>query len=77
MEGRRIGSELTNPDFVALARSFGMTSERTNSPEGLRPLLRSALEANAPALIEIMIEPGSETSPWDFIIPTYSEELIS
>jgi len=77
MEGRRIGSDLTNPDFAALARSFGMSGERTDTPEGLRRLLRTALDANAPALIEIEIEPRSEVSPWDFIIPTYVEELLS
>jgi acetolactate synthase-1/2/3 large subunit len=65
--GRVVGSRLHNPDFVALARSFGVSAHRVASPEQLAPVLATEIAANRPALIEVAIEPGSETSPWPCI----------
>ena len=64
--GRYIGSELKNPDFVSLAESFGIQGLKTESPDGLRPLLREALRHNGPSLIEVSVE--EMTAPWKFII---------
>lgn len=64
---RLIGSALQNPDFMALAKAFGVRGERVSSPEELRPVLAAALAAGEPALIEVRIPQGSETSPWTFI----------
>ena len=50
--GRIVGTELTNPDFVRLAESFGVKALRT-TPEGLANELHRALEANRPVLIEV------------------------
>ena len=66
--GNLVGCELQNPDFVALAESFGVVGHRVNNPEMLRPVLESALGSGAPALINIDIETGSEASPWEFIL---------
>ncbi len=66
-QGRMIASELENPDFVALATSFGVQAERVDTPEALRPALEAAIERNAPALIEITIEPDSEANPWQLL----------
>lgn len=68
-KGRLIGSELTNPDFVNLGRSFGVHSVRTDTPEGLRTALSEALAADTPALIEVTMPRGAEASPWQFIHP--------
>lgn len=68
-EGRLIGSELVNPDFVALAKSFGVWSKRVESAADLQAAITAALAQNAPALIEVPVETGSETSPWDFLHP--------
>lgn len=65
--GRTIGSELENPDFVRLAESFGVAAERVRSPDVLRGVLERALASDRPALLEVMLEPGAETSPWDLI----------
>lgn len=51
-EGRFIGTDLVNPDFVALARAFGAVGMRT-APSGLGPALRDALAADAPVLLEV------------------------
>ena len=66
-DGRVIGAELTNPDFVALGESFGIASFRAESPAQLKPLLERALTDGGPALIEVRVERGAETSPWSLI----------
>ncbi|MBI5321836.1 thiamine pyrophosphate-dependent enzyme [Bradyrhizobium sp.] len=68
-QGRFIGSDLTNPDFVKLAESFGLRGYRATSPEALKRTLAQALDLDAPALIEVPVEKGSEASPWPFIHP--------
>lgn len=67
--GRVIGADLVNPDFVALARSFGVRAEKADTPESLRLATEKALSAGAPVLIEVPVPTGSETSPWSFLHP--------
>ncbi len=64
---RTIGAALHNPDFMTLAKAFGVEGHRVTSPEALRPVLAAAIKAKAPVLIEIEIAQGSEVSPWEFI----------
>lgn len=54
---REIGTALHNPDFVALARAFGVDAERVDSPQALGAALRSAHAAGGPALIEVPVGP--------------------
>ncbi len=64
--GRVFASGLTNPDFKAMAESFGLGAWRVRTPEELRAALRQALKADAPGLIEM---PVSEMpSPWPYIL---------
>ena len=65
--GRLIASELVNPDFVALVRSFGIDAERVETPAQLEGALRAALAARAPALIEVRVGPMSNV--WPVIVP--------
>ncbi len=58
--GRTIASDLHNPDFVKLAELFGVAGYRANDPTELRSVLREALDANAPALIEVPMPPTTE-----------------
>jgi acetolactate synthase-1/2/3 large subunit len=63
---RLIGSDLTNPDFVAFAKSFGAAAARATTPEQLRAALRSALRRrDVPTVIEVPID--AMPSPWEFI----------
>ena len=66
-DGRVIGATRRNPDFVALAESFGVAACRVASPEELKPKLERALADGAPALIEIRTDPSRESSPWPLI----------
>lgn len=67
--GRLIGSELRNPDFIKLADSFGVHGYRVNTPEQLKRALDKALGEAAPALIEVVVDRQTETSPWEFLMP--------
>jgi acetolactate synthase-1/2/3 large subunit len=67
--GREIGARLRNPDFVKLAESFGLAGRRVSTPDQLKRELAQALDRDAPALIQVAIETGSEVSPWEFLMP--------
>lgn len=68
--GNRImGSDLENPDFVALAKAFGVRGMLARDPEELRSALIEALALNAPVVIEVPVPKGSDSSPWPFYHP--------
>ena len=52
---RVIGTRLHNPDFPAMARSFGARGLRAESPEQLEQLLREAVQMEAHTVIEIPV----------------------
>ncbi len=62
-----IGADLDNPDFVKLAEAFGVAGYRVESPTELKPALEKAINEDKPAIIEVFIERGTETSPWKYI----------
>ncbi len=64
-EGRLIGTDLENPDFVKLADAFGVAGARATSPAQLEGLLREMLAGREPALIEVPV--GEMPSPWHLI----------
>jgi acetolactate synthase-1/2/3 large subunit len=70
-KGRIIGAELANPDFVRLAESFGALAYRVRNPGEFRPALERAFAADAPVVIEVTVERGSEASPWPFLHPAF------
>ena len=61
-EGRVIDAELTNPDFVALARAFGIQAVRLGGPSDLGVALKRALETHGQWLIEVPIH--DLPAPW-------------
>lgn len=63
--GRVSGTGLTNPNFVALAESFGMTASKVETTDAFAPALEAAIRSGKPALIEVMVDP-------DAISPTTS-----
>ena len=69
-DGRHSGSVLTNPDFVAYARSFGVAAWRVQDADGLRGALNEALVANAPAVIEVVSDITKDYPPYEFHQPT-------
>ena len=53
--GRTVGAELHNPDFVKLAEAYGVMGVRAEGPEALAAALREVLAADAPGLIEVPV----------------------
>jgi acetolactate synthase-1/2/3 large subunit len=64
--GRRIASDLVNPDFLQLAESFGVAGQRARNAEELETAIRKAIQLDAPALIHVPC--GDMPSPWDMIL---------
>ena len=53
--GHVLGTQLHNPDFVALAEAYGARGVRAQGAAQLEKLLRAALLAQAPTLIEVPV----------------------
>ena len=68
-KGREIGSDLTNPDFVKLAGSFGAGAARVTAPDQFKAALEKALADGGPYVISVEVPTDSEVSPWAFIHP--------
>lgn len=66
-EGRRICSDLTNPDFVRMAESFGASGRRVRSPEELSRVLPQALAEPGPTIIDVPVTERMPP-PWQFIL---------
>ena len=64
-DARFIASDLTSPDFVALAKACGVSAERADSPDALQAALAKAVVHPGPNLIEVPV--GEFPSPWDYI----------
>ena len=68
--GRVVATQLRNPDFVAYARSFGVSGAVVRRTEDFPPAFAEALAHDGPALIEVRTDPAQltpdlrlETSP--------------
>ena len=66
-DGRRICSDLTNPDFVKMAHSFGASAYRVDCPAELAKILPKAFSESGPTIIEVTITERMPT-PWQFIL---------
>ena len=62
---RYFASDLTNPDYPALAGAFGIASATAHDPASLQGVLPDAVSANEPILIDVPV--GEFPSPWHLI----------
>jgi acetolactate synthase I/II/III large subunit len=53
---RVVGTDLVNPDFAALARSYGALGLRVERGQDFRPALQEALRADKPAVLDIVTD---------------------
>ncbi|MEO6407580.1 MAG: thiamine pyrophosphate-binding protein [Burkholderiaceae bacterium] len=60
--GRVSGSDLYNPDFVALARAYGWNADRVEATAEFEPALRAALDAGRPALLHLKLDADVSTT---------------
>jgi acetolactate synthase-1/2/3 large subunit len=56
-QGRILGTCHGNPDFAALARTFGAAGWRLERPEEIRPVLEAALRADGPSVVDVIADP--------------------
>jgi acetolactate synthase-1/2/3 large subunit len=68
-DGRVLGAQLRNPDFVALASSYGVRATSVAGPGALGSALEQAFERCEPELIVVPVDPALEASPWEFLMP--------
>lgn len=54
---RVVGTDLTNPDFIGMARSLGLHAEGVTRTQDFKPALERAIAANRPALLELKTDP--------------------
>src|SRR4029079_74434 len=66
-DGRILGSELVNPDFVRLAESFGVRGARATTPAELEGLLRETLGVVRDEAVLIDVPVGVMPNPFRFI----------
>jgi acetolactate synthase I/II/III large subunit len=68
-QGRTIGSHLVNPDWVTLAKAFGVAGMTARNADELEGTLREAFATDGPVLISVPV--GEMPSPWHLIVPQY------
>jgi acetolactate synthase-1/2/3 large subunit len=66
---RDIGSSLRNPDFVALAESFGADGYRAENPVDLRGVLDKAIGRDRPAVVAVPMPLEQNVTPWIYLMP--------
>ena len=66
---RKSGTDLYNPDFAALARSYGAIGETVTNTSDFADVFERCCAANGPSLIELVIEP-------DAVLPTNTLSVI-
>ncbi len=73
--GRRICSDLHNPDFAKLAELYGIDGYHADSPASLKDKLEQAFKKDGPAIIEVAVKERMP-SPWKYIMmPQVREQL--
>jgi acetolactate synthase-1/2/3 large subunit len=60
--GRVSSTDLTNPDFAALAHAYGAYGERVGTTAEFAPAFERAVASGGPALLELDIDPDAITS---------------
>ncbi|MEQ8690259.1 MAG: thiamine pyrophosphate-binding protein [Pseudomonadales bacterium] len=74
-DGRVTCSDLHNPDFVALAESFGAVGLRADSPESVRSCIRQAFEESGPVIIEVKVDEFFP-APWPFLMMPQNRDAV-
>jgi acetolactate synthase-1/2/3 large subunit len=64
-DGRTIASELRNPSFAELGKTFGMPSVRADGADALAGALREAMTEDGPVMIEVPVG----------VMPNFSRQL--
>jgi acetolactate synthase-1/2/3 large subunit len=66
--GKVIGSDLRNPDFAAMAQTFGTAGVKARNPDEVAAAVREGIKRSGPTLIEVPVVEGEMTDPWSGIL---------
>ena len=55
-QGRMIGADLQNPDFIKLAEAYGARGMKAEGPDQLEQSIKEAIAGDRPTLIEVPVE---------------------
>ncbi|MDP6666236.1 MAG: thiamine pyrophosphate-binding protein [Dehalococcoidia bacterium] len=72
--------DTNSPDFVAIAKGFGLHAESVDHPDGIQAAIGRALAHDGPSLVEVRVArdyPNSGSTVvgwWDVPIPAYLED---
>ncbi len=77
------GTDILNPDFVALAKACGAAGFRVSDPGELETTLAQALEETGPAVVDVVVDPDALIMPptinasqaWHFGLAKFREAL--
>ena len=61
-DGRTIGCDLVNPNFVKMTETFGAQGLRATAHEELRTAIRLGFDTDGPTVVEISV--GEMPGPW-------------
>ncbi|MEM7251407.1 MAG: thiamine pyrophosphate-dependent enzyme [Pseudomonadota bacterium] len=64
--GKVVGTDLHNPDFVALAESFGAQGLRATTPAEVKSAIERGFNTAGPTLIDVPL--GKTPAPWKFLV---------
>ncbi len=56
LEGKNVGIEFDNPDFVKLAESFGACGAHISRSEDILPALRRLIKEGIPGILDVAID---------------------
>lgn len=56
-DGRMVGTDNVNPDYVALAQSYGIESFRCETAEDLPKAVERFVNAKGPVLVDFKVRP--------------------
>lgn len=79
------GTELSNPDFAAVAEAMGITGIRVTDPQDLRKAVDRAMSTDGPVLLDVLTNPDEIALPaqptveqgWGFAVAKLKELLRS
>ncbi|MBO68278.1 MAG: thiamine pyrophosphate-binding protein [Acidiferrobacteraceae bacterium] len=54
-DGKSMGVELTNPNFMKLADAYGVTGIQAKTPEEFEDALKRSIALNSPVLLEVLV----------------------
>jgi acetolactate synthase-1/2/3 large subunit len=62
-ERRYVATPLTGPDFVALAKAYGMAGAKVTKRSEVVPAIRKAMKHKGPFLVDFVVEPEENVYP--------------